>query len=273
MDVLQPVFYLLRLRRSPAYRLVSADARGTALRAALATVLTLVMGGCALLSSYAFVEQSHIPEVLVQVVPAALWRFVFEWNFHFAWVPLTAGLISGLMAFAPERRAGTMEQLVLLNLSGGEIILARGLWAFLPVLPAIPVGPVVYALLLPTADRIGPESVNMFLVADALLFAAAWGLWLLSGVVLTVALGVLCSLRTDFWKRVAAFALVAALLSLELRFWGFHPGAWAVVLLGAFAAVHFFMAAKALIFAGRHFDLLALGVGLDPGARGAGPRA
>jgi len=180
----RPLGTLRHLRRMPAYRLGTLRrGRRTAATAIWLAVAALLWGGStipALTCSMAG-EWAGFGEILLMMGGRLA-------GCHLFWI---AAAVCGALAFSPERRGRTMDQLALLPQSGAEVALSRALAAAEPLFPAVLLSVALEFVLIPWAgsrlDHSGDDSALWFMLlfalfsstttASAALLAFALGLW------------------------------------------------------------------------------------------------
>ncbi len=247
LSPLHPVRSVRILLRSPAY-LLAADWGGLVLSLVIAA--PAVYAWTTTTSQLANLQMVNSLEV-INPGGASLDVLVVARSVC-TWILWAGALACGLGAFKPERKAGTMEQLLLLPLPRAELVLSRMLRAFLPLVPAL--------LCMVAIDCwvIFDEAVAPW---GTLLLAMAAVFWILAGALLVIALGTFISLRVGWAARIKAVLQVLAGSAAELLvLWaylvvGLAP-LWPFLILGVVKTA--FALATTFHLIG-HFDALALG--------------
>lgn len=247
LSPLHPVRSVRILLRSPAYRLAAGWG---------ALVISLVIAAPLVyvwMTTASQVASLHMVESLevINRGGAGLSVLVVARGVC-TWILWAGALVCGLQAFTPERRAGTMEQLLLLPLPRVELVLARMLRALLPLVPA---------LLSMVAVDCWVILVEAAAPGRPLLLSMAAVFWIFAGALLVIALGTFISLRVGWAARSKAVMQVLAGVTVELLVIWFYlvvglAPIWPFLIFGV-AKTAFALAATFHLIG--HFDALALG--------------
>ncbi len=173
---------------------------------------------------------------------------------------------TGALAFAPERRGGAMDQLVMTPASRGAVFLGRALGTAIPLVPAVALAAVLDPVLLPMVGNAVGEASLLELWG----IVATFGVTTVSITIWSYSLGLLASLKSRTITRALVWSLLLLLgvgLLEVIFYFGMGLVVWAAEgELVLFLVCYWFFALLRAIFAAlvmwrcvRHFDSMALG--------------
>lgn len=255
LSILHPVAWLRSMLRLPGYVVAVRRRRRRLLAAVYLAVVALIWIG------------SSLPAMLLGPPPANASMHGFgEFLMLLLGRVLGNGYLcvmaaaTGALAFAPERRSGAMDQLVMTSAPRGAVFLGRALGSAIPLIPAVMLAAILDLALLPmTGSVVDPGPLLVLLGV-----AATFGVTTVSMTIWSYSLGLLASLRSRTTTRALVWSLLLlpGVGLLEVCFYFGATAKGPTVFLACywfFALLRVIFAALVMRLCARRFDVYALG--------------